>query len=931
MIIAINEVKPKNGSERKEQDYSIPNFQPFQTNMTNNIGRGIVTLIHKSISYNALQIQSSISFEEACLLEIKLNNSDLLMFGCLYRSPTKTNESEENNTKMNQLINQLASNKKYTHVCLVGDFNYKDIDWKKCSSPHPEASSEERFLEALRDSFLYQHVLEPTRRRGSDEPSTLDLILTGEEEQISDLNYIAPLGKSDHSVLLFNFNCYLDTKIPSATFKYNKADYKTMGKEITQSEWQGKFIQNAGFNTVDTNWNNLKGMLLEMRDKYVPKMKDSQWKSNGNFPIGHELQQTIKDKSRLHRKWIKSLNSGGENLERQRYVRIRNKVNKQIRQKKRAYEGTICNESKDNPKRFWQHIRSNLKTKSGIHPLLKSPKDTSSIKFKDIDKAEILQEQFCSVFTKEPMDDIPEFAPRTHKQVQIQITPAMVRKEIISLNINKSIGPDEISPRLLRELVDHITVPLTIIMNQSLREGYLPHDWKVAIVSPIYKNKGAKNLAENYRPISLTSIICRVMEAFLKQKIMIHLTQNKLLTSKQYGFVNKRSTTTQLLHYLDSCTEDISNNKVVDIIYFDFAKAFDTVPHKRLLKKLQCYGVKGEILNWIEAFLTNRYQMVKVNEALSTKRKVRSGVPQGSVLGPLLFVIYINDLPEVARSMMYLFADDTKILSKIETMDDSKNLQSDIDALFLWSKDWLLKFHPDKCHVLTLGKFDHIPHAFPYCLGDDTLDHVFSEKDLGITIDSELTFEDHIMNQIKKANSIVGLIKRSFEYLTPQLFKQLFTSFVRPHLEYGQVIWSPKLRKHANIIENVQRRATKIVPACINLSYEARLEQIGIPTLEYRRKVGDMIEIFKHLHLYDKQSIPKRLNHRARPTRKHDFELERNFGNDGFRGVQTNFFYFRSIKDWNDLTPEVVNSKSVLAFRNNINRLWKDKRYSLQL
>ena len=169
LIIAINEVKPKNGSERKEQDYSFPNFQPFQTNMTNNTGRGIVILVHKSISSNTLQIQSHTSFEEACLLEIKLNNTDLLLFGCLYRSPTKTNESEENNIKMNHLINQLASNKKYTHICLVGDFNYKDIDWKKWSSPHPETSSEEKFLETLRDSFLYQHILEPTRRRGSDD------------------------------------------------------------------------------------------------------------------------------------------------------------------------------------------------------------------------------------------------------------------------------------------------------------------------------------------------------------------------------------------------------------------------------------------------------------------------------------------------------------------------------------------------------------------------------------------------------------------------------------------------------------------------------------------------------------------------------------------------------------------------------------------
>ena len=188
-------------------------------------------------------------------------------------------------------------------------------------------------------------------------------------------------------------------------------------------------------------------------------------------------------------------------------------------------------------------------------------------------------------------------------------------------------------------------------------------------------------------------------------------------------------------------------------------------------------------------------------------------------------------------------------------MDDSKKLQTDIDALEKWSNDWLLRFLPDKCNVLTLGKFDHIPHAFAYHLGNQILEHVFSEKDLGVTIDSELTFEEHIMNQIKKANSIVGLIKRSFVYLTPHLFKKLFTSFVRPHLEYGQVIWSPKLRKHANLVENVQRRATKIVSTCRNLSYEARLEQIGIPTIEYRRKVGDMIEIFKHLHLRPKRDL----------------------------------------------------------------------------
>ena len=824
-LIAITEVKLKNGDDRKEQDYSLKNFLLYSTNIGHEKGRGIIILIHISIASSVLQIQPLTEYEEACLLEVKLNKKDVMIFGCFYRSPTKSISSENNNINLNILVNTLALNKRYSHLCLVGDFNYKDINWENWSTPHLDESDEEKFIKALRDSFLYQHVLEPTRKRGTDKPSTLDLILTGEEAQVSDLEYRAPLGKSDHSVLSFSFNCYLEMKTAGNNFIYDKADYEAMRRELDASEWQEKFIQKANNTNVEESWKDLKANLLALRNKYVPRKQEEFWKNKGEFPASYELRRLIKHKRRAHRKWIKSRNKEYENKERKRYNKIRNQVTKSIVKAKKDYERSICSQSNNNPKIFWKYIRDNLRTKTGIHPLLQSPKDQTSIKYDNKEKAEILQDQFCNVFTKEPSQDLPEFAPRTEKHVEIDITVDIVRKEIKSLNINKSIGPDEISPRLIKELVNYISVPITIIMKKSLADGYLPKDWRLAIVSPIYK-KGAKNLAENYRPISLTSIICRLMEKLLKCQIMNHLEQENLLSKKQYGFVNKRSTTTQLLNYLDFCAEAIANGNVVDAIYFDFAKAFDTVPHKRLLKKLQAYGIKNHILDWIKAFLTDRYQAVRVSDTLSDKRKVISGVPQGSVLGPLLFVLYINDLPEAVDSEVYLFADDTKIVNKVEDVQDAMKLQKDINALENWSKTWLLRFHPDKCHVLTLGKFDNIRHAHQYTLGDVVLEHVFSEKDLGVTFDSELTFEEHILNQVNKANSIVGLIRRSFVYLTPSLFRQLFIAFVRPHLEYAQVVWSPKFRKHSKLIENVQRRATKIVSACKHLPYENRLQRI---------------------------------------------------------------------------------------------------------
>ena len=334
-------------------------------------------------------------------------------------------------------------------------------------------------------------------------------------------------------------------------------------------------------------------------------------------------------------------------------------------------------------------------------------------------KPNILQKQICSVYTHEPDGDVPNFENRSKSSItDLYVTDEMVRKEFQNLNINKSCGPDELHPRIIKELADQLSGPITDLFNQTIDQQTLPYDWKRALVSPIFK-KESKSLAVNYRPISLTSVFCKIIETFMREKIMSHLQEHKLLSNKQYGFISGRSTTIQLLNYIDRCIQNIVDGGVVDTIYLDFAKAFDTVPRRRLTEKLQAYGIRGKILDWINEFIRGRSQEVCVNGVKSEPAPVLSGIPQGTVLGPMLFVIYINDILDKLSSEGLLFADDTKIFRTITSRDDAPNLQSDIKALEDWSKTWLLCFHPDKCHVLSLGKFENIMHTERYKICDN--------------------------------------------------------------------------------------------------------------------------------------------------------------------------------------------------------------------
>ena len=322
--------------------------------------------------------------------------------------------------------------------------------------------------------------------------------------------------------------------------------------------------------------------------------------------------------------------------------------------------------------------------------------------------------------------------------------------------------------------------------------------------------------------------------------------------------------------------------------------------------------------------MCNRTQEVVVNGSISTPAPVISGIPQGTVLGPVLFVIYINDLLDNISSGGLMFADDTKIYRQITSREDALQLQTDIDKLEEWSRKWQLYFNHEKCHVISMGKFENTQHTQRYTVYGNEMEHVFDEKDLGITIDSELNFEEHIARKVKIANAIVGQMRRSFTYLDCDTFRRIFVAFVRPHLEYGEAVWSPHLARNIDAVENVQIRATKLVDGLSNLTYSERLKRLNLPTLIFRRKRGDIIEMFKHFNTYDKSTLAPSFKRRERPSRKHRFQLHMPPMKDGSYGPQSNFFYQRTTNIWNNLPANIVEAENINQFKNRIDKFWQN-------
>ena len=379
--------------------------------------------------------------------------------------------------------------------------------------------------------------------------------------------------------------------------------------------------------------------------------------------------------------------------------------------------------------------------------------------------AEDLNGYFSSVFTKEDISSLPvadaKFqGAKSDYLGPLVVTPELVAKKIKAMKDNKSPGVDGIPPKLLMETVEQISIPLARVFNLSLKEGVVPFEWKEANIIPLFK-KGSRNKSENYRPVSLTSVICKLLERLIKDHMVEFLVKHKLLNSSQHGFLKARSCLTNMLCFLEEITKWIDVGSPVDIIYLDFQKAFDKVPHQRLLLKLKAHGIGDSITDWIEQWLTDRRQGVVVDGEVSNWKSVLSGVPQGSVLGHILFFIYINDLDDSITSNVLKFADDTKLFRKVNTDGDKQHLQNDLNRLVKWSEKWQMLFNFGKCKCLHTG---HGNLNVNYKMGDTVLGTTVKEKDLGVTISADMKVSEQCGIAASKGNQILGLIRRNITY-----------------------------------------------------------------------------------------------------------------------------------------------------------------------
>ena len=795
----------------------------------------------------------------------------------------------------------------------MGDCNRKEIDWNLTSTTCTETHEAYKFLEAVRDSYLVQHCREPTHFRGQQTANVLDLVFTNEENMITEIHYCAPVGKSHHVTLWFQFRCYKPSNDSSVTnFLYNKGDFDKIRTELNNIDWETELRDK---NTQDS-WNNIKTKVQSLVDNHIPKYK----RKTSNRPtkplwLNDKAMTALKKKRSSFQRYL--LTRDGKDY--QQYAKLRNQAKWITRKAKRDYEKHVAKQAKSNPKAFFKYANSKLKTRGGIADLRKEDGTTTTT---DQEKAEVLNQFFASVFTREDQSHIPDFTPGTTTNLldNIDITEAKVFKRLSNLNTSKAMGPDGFHPRLLKEASKELSKPLAMLFSKSVREGYLPDDWKDGQVSPIFK-KGTKYTPANYRPVSLTSVVCKQMESIIREELLQHMKPH--LSKHQHGFINGRSCVTQLLDCIGEWTKQLDEGNSIDVIYLDYAKAFDTVPHLRLLKKLEGYGVAGQVLQWIRSFLSNRRQKVVINGESSSWRDVLSGIPQGSVLGPVLFTCYVNDMPETVQSMTRMFADDTKVFAQCNTQEQCQQLQTDLNTLQDWADKWQLRFNAKKCKIMHLGnKNNEETYLMKDNLTEVDLEKTECEKDLGVHVDPSLKFSKHCEKATNKANRLLGMIRRSFDSIDSESMTYLFKGLVRPHLEYANCVWSPINKTDCNLIENVQRRATKLVPDIRDLEYEERLKQLNLPSLAYRRLRGDLIETYKLTHnLYnmDPESFFQFDN--STRTRGHRYKIRKQASR---LEVRKNYFGLRIVNVWNSLPEAVVEAPSVNAFKNRVDKVLAD-------
>ena len=825
----------------------------------------------------------------------------------VYRPPSNSNDQDS------LLISFLLDQCVDKELILMGDFNLPSISWSSQEQyPRNVSSSDSKFLDSFDMLGLTQWIHEATFPRSGN---ILDLILTTDTDRVSEVEVRPPPPGCDHCSIQCQYTFDREIQSPTHTQQHIcwfKGKYNAINRSLLEIDWDIEFRHL----TAEEAYNKLIETLQPLIAQHVPTLGQNNnrgkvpWQTNPPSSLKRRRSETwneYKHARALH---------GRKSPITQQTLSVFLQVNKQLRcfalHSQIEYEKSLLTRMKENPKLLHSYLRCKKKFRASVGPLRLASGCTTDI---PLEMAECFADSFASVFTT----DVPT-APSPHQRgdgvlENIDFGPADVRSILFELNTSSAMGPDGLHPQLLSACAGSLAYPLCRIFHLSLEEGRLPSLWKASMVVPIFK-KGSHADPLNYRPVCLTSVPAKVLERLIARELHTFLAEHSILTCHQFGFRPGMSTEDQLLITYDYVSRELDKGRIVDLILFDFAKAFDVVSHAILLDKLSCIGIGGRLLSWLREFLMGRTMQVVVKDTRSSSRMVKSGVPQGSVLGPILFLIYINHIAANLTCQYKIFADDLKIYTCIDNTDidqGTKSLQSDINQLHQTSKSWGLSLNLKKCVALRFHRRSCTQVTPSYMLFGKQLPSEGSQMDLGVLIDNQLKFHEHTRSATRKAGAAAHSLLKGTVCREPDFMVHILKTHIRPVLEYASTVWNTGYLQDIRKLESVQRLWTRQIRGLEEEEYGTRLRELDLYSVKGRLLRADLLKCWKIFHgkcliapadLWDTSSDSR--------TRGHQYKINiRRCQID----ARARYFTERVAHDWNSLPSWAVSAATVKEFK----------------
>jgi hypothetical protein len=755
----------------------------------------------------------------------------------------------------------------YSHVLCAGDFNQPNLDWNNYDSRVSTAIG--RSLNDLATLLKLTQVNHIRNHRHV----LLDLIFSTDSET-SVIHEPDPIVIEDPHHPALQASLRIETIKTPKKYTYIP-NFKRCDTEAVLRELQFPDI-NPNSLIVDVNqaMNNFSKQVQEVVLRNTPLKRVG----SSVFPpwFNNDLKNMVIHKKILHTEYKKSQDPRSYHL----FSLAREQCRRLADQRYNEYIQGIQDSLIHDPRVFWGFMKKSKGT-SQPPPCLKYNGRTATT---DEEMSDMFADFFSSVYHKslnqQPLQCHQQSEPlqrRADCVSLLQFTEAEICRELERLDVNKGCGPDCIPPSVLKHCSTLLAAPLCSLFNSSLCRGVFPDALKASYIIPIFKSGSPTDVA-NYRGIAIQSTMSKVFEKLVLSKIRSFIMSS--ISVSQHGFTPGRSTVTNLIVFQNYITSAFKEKTQVDALYIDFSKAFDRVSHSHLLAKLEAHGIHGPLLSWFTTYLQQRPLFVRFANALSKEFTASSGVPQGSHLGPLLFILFVNDIVDVVNAECLMFADDIKLFKKISSHQDIIDLQDSFDSLQTWCLENCMSLNPDKCSCITFNRTQH-PNVYIYKFGDSTpLKRVTQIKDLGVILTSSLSSEPHVVQACNKANKSLGYIFRHTRTFTRHdALRTLYCSLVRPHIEYCSVVWSPYQQYLKDMLNHIQSRFVRLVGVRMGFPYrevpvELLSQYLELPTLEARRNMQDVVFLFKLLNNFiDSPELLSLINFRASSSRTRSRDL----------------------------------------------------------